>query len=70
MVVDAQNFEESRVVEVAAIEDKRVIERRFDGIEVWCAEMLPSVTDYRSIGALLHILTILPCSCRLGCGSF
>jgi len=57
-------------VEVAAIEDKRVIARRFDGIEVWGAEMLPSGADYQGIGALLHILAILPCSCRLGCGSF
>jgi len=44
------------------MEDKRVIERRFDGIEVWGAEMRPSGTDCQGISALLHILAILPCS--------
>ena len=44
------------------MEDKRVIERRFDGIEVWGAEMRPSGTDCQGISALLYILAILPCS--------
>src|SRR6185436_16947395 len=52
VVGDALRLERRRIVEIAAVEDRRRLQLRLDGGEVRAAEFLPLGDDRERVGAL------------------
>src|SRR5688572_21677555 len=53
-VFDAQRCQHGRVVEVAAVDDERLLEPRLDGVEVGALELFPVGDDEQGIRTVEH----------------